>query len=65
MKTADQILWAFQERRKFYEPLHASMAEIAAVYDGQATVNIPDMGREDQSSVPNLLAQRILCQQPQ
>ena len=59
MKTADQILWAFQERRKFYEPLHASMAEIAAVYDGQATVNIPDMGREDQSSVPNLLAQGV------
>ena len=59
MRTADEVLSLFQERRKFYSPIHAGMAEIASIYDGQAQVNLPDMGRDEPSAVPNLLAQGV------
>lgn len=59
MRTADSILDLFQERRKFWTPLHTAMQEIQSVYDGETTVSLPDMGRDEQSSVPNLLAQGV------
>jgi len=59
MKTAEQVLDLFLERRKFYQAMHAGMAEIAAIYDGEAVVSLPDMNRDEPSSVPNLLAQGV------
>lgn len=59
MRTADDILALFEERKRHYGPLHAAMGEIAAIYDGDAVIDLPDMGRDEQSSVPNLLAQGV------
>jgi hypothetical protein len=59
MKSADEVLSLFQERRKFYGPIHAGMTEVASIYDGNAQVNLPDMGRDEPSAVPNLLAQGV------
>jgi hypothetical protein len=59
MRSADDVCSLYQERQKFYSPLHAAQAEIANIYDGNATVALPDMGRDEPSSVPNLLAQGI------
>ena len=59
MRSADSILALFHERKRFYQPLHAGMAEVASIYDGTASVALPDLGRDEPSSVPNLLAQGV------
>jgi hypothetical protein len=59
VRSTESILDLFQERRKFWTPLHTAMREIRSVYDGETTVSLPDMGRDEQSSVPNLLAQGV------
>lgn len=59
MRSADEILHLFTERRRYYQPIHAAMREIEMIYDGDATVALPDMGRDEGSSVPNLLAQGV------
>ena len=59
MRSADSVLALFHERKRFYQPLHAGMAEIASIYDGTASVALPDLGRDEPSSVPNLLAQGV------
>jgi hypothetical protein len=59
MRSAESILALFESRKTYYQPLHAGMAEIAAIYDGEASVALPDMGRDEPSSVPNLLAQGV------
>lgn len=59
MRNPADILNLYRERRVFYDPLHAKMLEIAAIYNGQADVPLPDMERNEQPSVPNLLAQGV------
>jgi len=59
MRSARDILDLYLQRRSFYQPLHAAMREIQSIYDGDATVTLPDMGRDEASSVPNLLAQGV------
>lgn len=59
MRSPADILSLYTERKKFYDPLHQGMAEIAAIYDGDAQVALPDLGRDEPSSVPNLLAQGV------
>lgn len=59
MRSANDVLALFMERKRFYQPLHAGMAEIASIYDGTASVALPDLGRDEPSSVPNLLAQGV------
>lgn len=59
MRSSDDVLTLFHERKKFYQPLHAGMAEVASIYDGTASVALPDLGRDEPSSVPNLLAQGV------
>jgi hypothetical protein len=59
VRSAESILALYHERRKFYDPIHAAMNEIDLIYNGDATVDLPDMGREEASSVPNLLAQGV------
>ena len=59
MRSADSVLALFHERKRFYQPLHAGMAEVASIYDGTASVALPDLGRDEPSSVPNLLAQGV------
>lgn len=59
MKSPDAVLALFQERRTYYQPLHAAMNEVASIYNGEAQVTLPDMGRNEASAVPNLLAQGV------
>lgn len=59
MRSAQEILDLYNQRVSFYTPLHNAMREIQAIYDGDAVVTLPDMGRDEASSVPNLLAQGV------
>ncbi|HSN10522.1 MAG TPA: hypothetical protein VLS51_00225, partial [Propionibacteriaceae bacterium] len=59
MKSPEAVLALFQERRRYYAPLHSAMSEIASIYNGESQVNLPDMGRNESAAVPNLLAQGI------
>jgi hypothetical protein len=59
MRSAAEILALYTQRHAYYQPLHSSMREIQSIYDGEATISLPDMGRDEASSVPNLLAQGV------
>ena len=59
MRSAEDVLNLYRERRVHYEPLHSKMREIASIYNGNAVVPLPDMERSEHSSVPNLLASGV------
>ncbi len=56
MTTKEQVVAFYQQRLRHYQPLHARMQTVANIYDGNVTVPLPDMERNEASSVPNLLA---------
>jgi hypothetical protein len=59
MKSTEDILNLYKTRYAYYQPLHAKMSAIQAIYNGTAEVPLPDMERMEISSVPNLLAQGV------
>lgn len=59
MRSAAEILSLYQERLRYYQPIHAAMASIEAIYNGETVVDLPDMNREEAASVPNLLGQGV------
>lgn len=59
LSTPEDILAAYQERKNRYEPMHAAMRHIHAIYEGRVTIPLPDKNKNDPASVPNLLAQGI------
>jgi len=59
MRSPEQVLALYTERKKFYQALHTGMEAVRTVYDGEARVVIPEMDTDDASSVPNLLAQGV------
>lgn len=60
MRDAAKVLDLFTQRRKFYDPLHQGMREIQAIYANDVTFPMPTReGKEEESSVPNLLAQGV------
>lgn len=58
-RSLDDILQLFKDRRAGFEPLHGKMRAIADVYNGRAVVPLPDMDRDERSSIPNLLQQGV------
>jgi hypothetical protein len=59
MRSPDEVLALYTERLRYYTPVHAAMRAISDIYEGTATINLPDMDREETPSVPNLLAQGV------
>lgn len=59
MRTPSEIFALYRERATQFTELHASMLEVKEIYEGRATVPLPDMGSDERSSVPNLLAQGV------
>lgn len=59
MRSPDEVLALYTERLRYYTPVHAAMRAISDIYEGTATVNLPDMDRDEAPSVPNLLAQGV------
>lgn len=59
MLTDDQVLELYVERQRHYAGLHAGMTAVALVYEGKATIDLPDMDKTTMASVPNLLAQGV------
>ena len=55
MRTPEAIVNLYVQRRRDRVALHQQMAHIQAVYKGDVEIPLPDMGRTEQSSVPNLL----------
>ena len=59
MRSAEQILLLYRDRKAKYAPLHAKMRTIADIYNGRAEIPLPDMDRDEMPSVPNLLQQGV------
>lgn len=59
MQTPESIFALYTERARGLSDLHRAMREVKDIYEGKATVPLPDMGRDEKSSVPNLLAQGV------
>jgi len=59
MRSSEDILHLFKERKAKYGLLHSKMNDIADVYNGRAEVPLIDMERDEKPSIPNLLAQGI------
>lgn len=59
MRSADDVLSLYEERRKLQMPLQSVRAEIRQIYDGETKVVLPDLPDDEGASVPNLLAQGI------
>lgn len=69
--TGDEILGMLERRRQERGPVHEQMRRIRDAYNGDIIVPLPEMGREEQSSVANLIvtgvdqtAQRIASVMP-
>lgn len=59
MKTPEDIFSLYVERVSSLQAVHAGMRQVKEIYDGNATVPLPDMAEGEKSSVPNLLAQGV------
>lgn len=59
MLSPDDALALYLERKRVLAPMHDAMASILAVYKNEVEIPLPDMGRNEKSSVPNLLAQGV------
>jgi hypothetical protein len=60
MRTSDDILSIYKDRKIKYTILHQKMQEVSDVYNGNAEIALPDFEREDQKpSIPNLLQQGV------
>ena len=59
MRTPAQIFALYLERSRTFVDLHQSMQDVKEIYEGKATVPMPEHNRSDKSSVPNLLAQGV------
>jgi hypothetical protein len=59
MRSPDAILALYRDRKASHALLHRKMQEIADVYNGRAEVPLPDMDRDEQPSIPNLLQQGV------
>lgn len=59
MKTADEVVALYVQRRKDYWPLHQQMERIKDIYAGNVEVPLPDRDTIEQTYTPNLLATGI------
>jgi hypothetical protein len=59
MRSPEAILDLYRNRRLEYADLHGKMQTIADIYNGRAVVPLPDMERNEQPSIPNLLQQGV------
>jgi len=59
VKTPEAIFALYLERTKALAEMHQGMQGIKAIYESKTTVPLPDMGRDEKPSVPNLLAQGV------
>lgn len=59
MLSAEAALSLYNQRQRYYTPLHDAMREIDLIYDNKAQVKLPDAGRDTDPAVPNLLAQGV------
>ena len=59
MRTPESIFALYRERVQALTSLHFGMRQVKEIYEGKATVPLPDMNRDEKSSVPNLLAQGV------
>lgn len=59
MRTAEDILSLYRDRKAKYATLHSKMQGIADIYNNRADVPLADMDRVEQPSIPNLLQQGV------
>jgi len=57
--SAEQIVMWYRERRSAAGPLHARMQEIRDLYNGDVQVPLPELDRNEQPAVANLISQGL------
>lgn len=56
MPSVDQIMEMYIERKQMQSPLIANMARLRDAYNGDIIVPLPEMDRQEQASVANLIS---------
>ena len=56
MKSVEEIVSLYQERLNVMSPLNAKMREIRDAYNGDIVLPVPEIDKEERSSVANLVA---------
>lgn len=59
MREPAEVLSLYYDRRRRQSEMHSAMLQIDSIYDGTATIPLPDAGKDVQPAVPNLLAQGV------
>ena len=59
MRTPEEIFALYLDRAQQQQPMHAAMQKVCDIYKGEAKVVLPDMDKDEEPSVPNLLAQGV------
>ncbi len=54
-----EVVSKYRQRKSELGPAHAKMAEVLRTYDGELIVPLPEMDREEQAAVANLLKQGV------
>lgn len=56
MRTVDEIVALYEDRKKRLEPMHQRMCEVRDVVQGDVTVPLPEIDESERPAIPNLLA---------
>lgn len=59
MRTVDEILGLYRDRRRSRGPLIARMEEIRTAYNGELAIPLAELSSYERAAVPNLVAQGI------
>lgn len=59
MATVSDIIATADERTALYSPLHNGMEEVRKVYEGELTIELPEVDGQTKPPIPNLLAQGV------
>jgi hypothetical protein len=56
MRTAEEIVNTYRERKKAWQPVMAKRMELRDAYNGDTPVPLPELDKNEQSAVANLIA---------
>lgn len=55
MRTSEEILYLYQQRKARLDPLHAAAMDVRSAYYNEITLPMPELDRSEKPLVPNLL----------
>jgi hypothetical protein len=59
LRTTEDIVGCYRERKAGMGPLHARAREVTEAYNGELVIPMPELDRDEKRAVPNLLRQGV------